>query len=187
MAVPLIKTKFYAPRIRASHVTRPRLNDRLDAEFLREGVFLRKLTVFSAPAGYGKTTLVVDWLNTLEVPFTWFAIDDSDNDPVRFLTYMVNAIRQVYPDAGSPTLGMLQSPQVPLPEVLLTPLLNEIEAIPGCFVLVLDDYHFITMPLIHTCLNFLVDYQPSNMHTVIISREDPPLPLARLRARVSPT
>lgn len=183
MSVPLIKTKFYAPQVRASHVERPRLREALNSNLHRDGFFTRKLTVFSAPAGYGKTTLAVDWLNTLEFPFTWFAIDGGDNDPVRFLTYFVNAIREVLPEAGSPTLAMLQSPQLPPPEVLLTPLLNEIEARAAQFMLVLDDYHLLNNPQVHAYLNFLVDYQPPNMHLVITSREDPPLPLHRLRAR----
>jgi len=141
------------------------------------------MTLICAPAGYGKTSLTIDWLSTLDVPVAWLSLDESDNDPVRFLTYLVNAFKQVLPEVGEPSLAMLQSPQLPDPETLLVPLLNEVEATAQLLMLVIDDYHLIQFPAIHQFLNFLVDYQPAWLHTVIVSREDPPFPLHRLRAR----
>lgn len=183
MDLPLIKTKFYVPRLRPTHVARPRLLDYLNNAFIQGDSFSRKLTTVCAPAGYGKTTLAIDWLGTLDLPVCWLSLDESDNDPVRFLTYLVHAIRQVHPEFGNAALGMLQSPQLPPPEALLTPLLNEIETARSPFVLLIDDYHLIQTPAIHQYLNFLADYQPPQMHTVVVSREDPPLPLHRYRAR----
>lgn len=183
MALSLIKTKLYTPSLRPSHVVRPRLQDSLNHEFLHENGFARKVTLLCAPAGYGKTSLTVDWLSTLDLPVAWLSLDEHDNDPVRFLNYLVHALRQVLPEVGNPTLAMLQSPQLPDPETLLTPLLNEIEARTQLLILVIDDYHLIQTPSIHHCLNFLVEYLPPRLHTVIASREDPPLPLHRLRAR----
>ena len=183
MDLPLIKTKFYIPQLRPSHITRHRLLDSLNNAFIQKDSFTRKLTSVCAPAGYGKTTLTIEWLRTLDVESAWLSLDESDNDPVRFLTYLIHAIRQVHPEVGSAALGMLQSPQLPPPEALLTPVLNEIESQQALCVVVIDDYHLIQTPSIHPFLNFLVDYQPPQMHTVIVSREDPPLPLHRLRAR----
>jgi LuxR family maltose regulon positive regulatory protein len=111
------------------------------------------------------------------------SLDDSDNDPRRFLDYLLAALRQVQADVGRPIEAMLQSPQPPPPEAILTALVNELSAIPQSFLLVLDDYHVIQTPPIHEQLNFLLEHQPPNMRLVIVTREDPPLPLPRLRAR----
>ena len=183
MTIPLIKTKLCAPLLRPSHIARPRLREYLNSAFLQGDAFTRKLTLISAPAGYGKTTLTIDWLSILNVQIAWFSLDESDNDPVRFLTYLINAFRQVHPEIGGATLEMLHSPQLPPPEVLLTPLLNGIETMGPPFVLVIDDYHLIQTPLIHQLLNFLIEHLPPQLHTVIVTREDPPLPLPRLRAQ----
>jgi len=183
MALPLIQAKFYIQPLRPSHIVRPRLREPLNHELSQEGTFNRKLTLICAPAGYGKTSLAIDWLNTLDSPVAWLSLDERDNDPIRFLTYLVNAFRQIFPEIGVPTLGMLQAPQLPSPEELLVPLFYEITAIGTPVVFVLDDYHFIQNASIHQFLNFLVNYQPQQIHTTIISREDPPLPLHRLRAR----
>ncbi|HAY84332.1 MAG TPA: hypothetical protein DCY42_05255, partial [Chloroflexi bacterium] len=183
MALSLIKTKLYTPSLRPSHVVRPRLRDSLNHEFLQENGFARKVTLLCAPAGYGKTSLTIDWLSTLDLPVAWLSLDEHDNDPVRFLNYLVHALRQVLPEVGNPILAMLQSPQLPDPETLLTPLLNEIEASAQLLILVIDDYHLIQTSTIHHYLNFLIEYLPPKLHTVIASREDPPLPLHRLRAR----
>ena len=182
MAIPLIKTKLYIPPLRSSRIPRSRLGEVLSGDFLQGDTFIRKLTLVSAPAGYGKTTLTVEWLNELDFQIAWFSLDENDNDPVRFLTYLINAFQHIQPELGRATLEMLQSPQPLPPEVLLTPLLNEIEALHPC-VLVIDDYHLIETQVIHQYMNFLVEHQPPQLHTVIVSREDPPLPLHRLRAR----
>jgi LuxR family maltose regulon positive regulatory protein len=183
MITPLLKTKLYMPSVRTVHVTRPRLLDHLNKDLGLDAIYTRKLTLICAPAGYGKTTLVVDWLNTLSLQIAWFSLDEGDNDPVRFLTYLITAIKEIHLEFGAAALEMLQSPQVPPPEILISTLLNEISAIESPFVLVLDDYHLIQTPLIHQHLNFLVEHLPPQMHMVIATREDPPLPLSRLRAR----
>ena len=177
MAAPLLTTKLYIPRVRSKLVPRPRLIERLDAGLHR------KLTLVSAPAGFGKTTLVTEWLNRTERPFTWLSLDENDNDPARFLTYFVAALQRIDPAIGQAAQAMLQAPQPPPLESLLTTLINDIAATPTLFVLVLDDYHLIHTLPIHQQLSFLLEHQPASMHLVIVTREDPPLPLSRLRAR----
>lgn len=177
MNAPLLTTKLFAPRLRRKFVPRPRLTGRLDMGLQR------KLTLISAPAGFGKTTLAAEWLNETPHPVTWFSLDETDNDPARFLTYFVAALQKVNPAIGTATQAMLQAPQPPAPEVLLTALINDIAATPAPFVLVIDDYHAIQTLTIHQHLIFLLDHLPAQMHIVLISREDPPFPLSRLRAR----
>lgn len=173
---PLI-TKLCPPRVRPDLVRRPHLSERL-----KEGLD-RRLTLVCAPAGFGKTTLVADWLNSLEHPFAWLALDEGDNDPTRFLTYLVAAFQIVARNIGRSARAMLQAPQPALPEALLTDLINDIAATSSSFVVVLDDYHLIQRLPIHELLAFLLEHQPPDMHLVIVSREDPPFPLSRLRAR----
>jgi LuxR family maltose regulon positive regulatory protein len=173
----LLTTKLYLPPARPNLVTRPRLIERL-----KEGL-ARPLTLVSAPAGFGKTTLVTEWLHSAERPFTWLSLDEGDNDPARFLAYFVAALQKIDPAIGQAALAMLQTPQPPSPEALLTSLINDIAATSQPFVLVLDDYHLIHTLPIHQQLAFLLEHQPLSMHLAIVSREDPPLPLARLRGR----
>ena len=144
---------------------------------------MRKLTLVSAPAGFGKTTLVSEWLRQSKYQATWLSLDESDNDPARFLAYLIAALRQLQADFGSGTSSILQLPQPPPPNVILTSLVNELSALPAPFILALDDYHAIHTPPIHQQLAFILDNQPTNMHLVILTREDPLLPVARLRAR----
>jgi LuxR family maltose regulon positive regulatory protein len=183
METPLLQTKLYIPPTRPEIIPRPRLIERMN-----DGL-QRKLTLVSAPAGFGKTTLVSDWLRHLDVPAAWLSLDEADNDPVRFLTYYVAALQtidvQLTPASkiGEEVLGMLQSPQPPPTETILTTLLNEIAALPARIVLILDDYHLIEAQPIHDALIFLLEHLPPQMHLVIATREDPPLSLARLRAR----
>jgi LuxR family maltose regulon positive regulatory protein len=142
------------PPTRPELGSRPRLNEQLN-----EGLH-RKLTLISAPAGFGKTTLVSDWLRHLDVPTAWVSLDGSDNDPVRFLIYFVAALQTIearqepVSNIGKGALSALQSPQPPPTEAVLTSLLNEIAAIPGRLVLVLDDYHLIESQPIHDALTF---------------------------------
>src|SRR5207237_1106683 len=174
---PILATKLYLPRLRPNVVFRPRLLERLN-----EGVH-RKLTLISAPAGFGKTTLVSEWVEGIERPTAWLSLDEGDNDPARFLAYLIAALQTIAATIGEGVLGVLQSPQPPPPEAILTALLNEITTLPDNFVLVLDDYHVIdAKPIDHT-LTYLVEHLPPQMHLVIATREDPQLPLARLRAR----
>jgi len=173
----LLTTKLFVPSVRPELVSRPRLVERL-----REGAH-RKLTLVSAPAGFGKTTLVSEWATSVEQPVAWLALDEEDSDPARFFTYLIAALQQVDSTIGQGAQAMLQSSQLPPPEALLTTLINDVAAISQSFILVLDDYHVITALLVHQQLGFLLDHQPPQMHLVIVTREDPPLPLSRLRAR----
>jgi LuxR family transcriptional regulator, maltose regulon positive regulatory protein len=177
MSTPVLATKLYAPLSQPGVVPRPRLT-----EWLNEGLH-RKLTLISAPAGSGKTTLVGEWVAGVERPAAWLSLDEGDNDPTRFLTYLVAALQTVAPDIGESVLGVLGSPQPPPTESLLTALLNETTTIPDDFVLVLDDYHVVDARAIDDALVFLLEHLPPRMHLVIATREDPHLPLARLRAR----
>jgi len=140
------------------------------------------LTLISAPAGFGKTTLVSDWASRLDCPVAWLSLDEDDNDLPRFLTYFIAALRIIKADFGKGVLSALQSPQPPN-EAALASLINEIAAISDRMIFVLDDYHLIETQSIHAALAFLLQHLPVNMHLVITTREDPPLPLARLRAR----
>jgi LuxR family maltose regulon positive regulatory protein len=182
MVTPLLKTKLNPPSLRPAHVPRPRLLDKLNRDFQKGEHFSRKLTLVSAPAGYGKTTLVIEWLDVQRLPVAWLSLDEGDNDPLRFLAYLITACRQVHKEIGGASLGMLQSPQLPPPDVLLTPLLNEIEGVHSPLIFVLDDYHLIQTPPIHQYLNFLIEHLPPQLHLAVITREDPPFRLHRLRA-----
>ena len=190
MTVPLLTTKLYIPPVRPELVARPRLIERLN-----EG-FCRKLTLISAPAGFGKTTLLSEWIASCKsqianpqspvairnLQFAWLALDEGDNDPARFWAYLVAALQTIEVDVGKGVLSMLQSPQPPL-EAALTTLINEIAAIPNPFILILDDYHLVTAQPVHDAIAFLLDHLPPQMHLALVTRADPPLPIARLRAR----
>src|SRR5229473_120098 len=177
MSMPILATKLNIPRLRPNVVLRPRLIERLN-----EGLH-RKLILISAPAGFGKTTLVSQWLAAGPRLTAWLSLDEGENDPARFLTYLVAALQTIAATLGEGVLGVLQSPQPPPPEAILTALLNEITTIPDNFVLVLDDYHVIDAKPVDIALTYLVEHLPPQMHLVIATREDPQLPLARLRAR----
>ena len=167
MSTPLIATKLYVPPPRTKLVPRLRLTERLN-----EGL-QRKLTLISAPAGFGKTTLVSEWVAGCERPAAWLSLNEGDNDPTRFLTYLVAALQTIAATVGERALAMLQSPQPPPTEPILTALLNEIATIPDPFVLVLDDYHVIDSKAADTALTFLLEHLPPRMHLVITTREDP--------------
>jgi LuxR family maltose regulon positive regulatory protein len=183
LTTPLLTTKFYFPPVRQDLVRRPQLMNRLNANLWHEGGFLRKLTLVSASAGYGKTTLITDWLRSVESQVTWLSLDEDDNDPARFFIYLIAALQQIAADIGGSAQALLQSPQPPPAETLLTALINEIASLPDPFILVLDDFHCIHTPSIHEQLAFLLEHQPPQMHLVILTREDPSLPLHRFRAR----
>ncbi len=179
MSTPILATKLYISPPRPKIVLRPRLLERLN-EGLSSG---RKLTLISASAGFGKTTLVSEWVAGCERPIAWLSLDEGDNDPTRFLTYLVAALQTIAANIGEGVLGVLQSPQPPQSESILAALLNEITTIPDNFVLVLDDYHVVDAKPVDHALTYLLEHLPPQMHLVIASREDPNLPLARLRAR----
>jgi LuxR family maltose regulon positive regulatory protein len=184
---PLLRTKLYVPPTRPELVSRPHLIELLNAGLLRQ----HKLTLISAPAGFGKTTLLSEWVAGCGRPVGWVSLGEGDNDPARFLAYAIAALQTVQTGVGDAALAMFQSPQPPPIEPVLTALINEIAAVPDhpsrgsvrSFVLVLDDYHLITAQPIHDTLTFLLDHLPGNMHLVIATRADPPLPIARLRGR----
>ena len=179
MSTPILATKLYVPSPRAKIVLRPRLIERLN-EGLSAG---RKLTLISASAGFGKTTLISEWIANCGRPVAWLSLDEGENDPVRFLVYLIAAVQTIVPKIGDGVLGVLQSPQPPPTESILTTLINEITTIPDNFIFILDDYHIIDSKPVDNALTFLLEHLPSQMHLVIATREDPHLPLSRLRAR----
>jgi LuxR family transcriptional regulator, maltose regulon positive regulatory protein len=177
MPATILATKLFIPQIRSKVVSRPRL-----IEILKNGL-QHKLTLVSAPAGFGKTTIVSEWIAGSTKPVAWLSLDEGDNDPARFLTYFIAALQSIKPNIGAGILGALQSAQPLLLEPFLTNLLNEISTIPEHFVLILDDFHAVDSQSVDKSLDFLVEHLPPQMHLLITSREDPSLPLARLRAR----
>jgi LuxR family maltose regulon positive regulatory protein len=179
----ILHTKLGVPPIRKVAVSRTRLLDYSNKGLLQGGEFLRKLTLVSAPAGYGKTTLISEWLHQLDVQAAWLSLDESDNDPARFLVYLITAIQVIQPKFGESLLAMIQSPQTPPQEVILTILVNELAVLPSLFILVLDDYQAINNLSIHRQITFLLENLSTRMHLVLITREDPLIPISRLRAR----
>jgi LuxR family maltose regulon positive regulatory protein len=179
----LLETKLYVPRSRRALVPRPRLSERLDRGTAS------KLMLVCAPAGFGKTTLLTEWLATgpaapaNERLAAWLSLDRADNDPVSFWTYVIAALRTVASGVGEGTLALLQAPQPPPIETVLTAVLNDLGAIAADIVLVLDDYHVVDAPAVQDGMAFLLDHLPPALHVVIVGRADPALPLARLRAR----
>ena len=184
MPAPLLTAKLYVPPPRPGLVSRPHLVARLN-EGLAAG---RKLTLISASAGFGKTTLLSEWifLNTesrMHSRTAWLSLDEADSEPLRFFGYLIAALQTIQPELGLSALAALQTPRPPPVTGLLTGLLNEIAALPDKFILVLDDYHSLNSEPIDRALTYLLDHLPPQLHLVIASREDPGLPLARLRAR----
>ena len=176
----LVSTKLRPSQARPKLVARPRLIERLNREAGR------KLTLVSAPAGFGKTTLLSKWCESRADEghsVAWLTLDKGDNDPVRFLSYLVAALRSIEEGIGEGVLAALRTPEPPKLEALAGALVNEMAALPNGLDLVLDDYHVIDSEAVHRAVTFLLEHLPEGMHLVISSRVDPPLPLARLRAR----
>lgn len=170
-------TKLHIPELRPTNIPRSRLFEKLN-----RGQH-RKFSLVSAPAGFGKTTLIAEWITAIERPAAWLSLDTNDSDPTRFLRYVIAALQTTMPDIGARIISVLEASQPPPIAALLTPLLNELSLIPHDMVLVLDDYHVLDSTEIDEVLAFLIDNQPPKLHLVITTREDPQLPLARLRAR----
>jgi LuxR family maltose regulon positive regulatory protein len=175
MAIPLLKAKLYVPPTRPVLVSRPRLIERLN-----EGMHsARKLTLISAPAGFGKTTLLTDWARQADRPAAWLSLDEGDDDPARFWAYLTAALESLPGFPSSTELHGLGAPT----ERDLALLLNQLSGLPDPVVLVLDDYHLVADPVVHEHVAYLVTHLPPALHLIIATRADPPLPIARLRAR----
>jgi LuxR family maltose regulon positive regulatory protein len=181
---PLIRQKLFTPHLHTGIVSRPHLIEKLEQSLNCA------LTLISAPAGYGKTTLLSEWIEIRRkakpfFPWTvcWLSLDAGDNDPIRFLTYLTAALKSAQPELGEETRSTLQSSQSQYPTTPISMLINELQELPQSVLLVLDDYQFISNPSIHDGVIFLLEHLPDNVHLVISTRSDPPLPLALLRGR----
>ena len=164
MASSILATKLYIPPPRSKIVFRPPLIERLNEGL--EG----KLTLISAPAGFGKTTLVSAWIASFGRPAAWLSLDEGDNDPLRFISYLIAALQTIKAGIGEGIAAVLQSPQPPAIESILTYLLNEIVTIPDPFLLVLDDFHVIDAKPVENAIDFLIEHLPPQMHLVIATR-----------------
>ena len=176
----LLATKLNVPGLRPDLVPRPRLAERLD-DGLAQG-----LALVCAPAGYGKTTLLADWVHRGEHPVAWLSLDAGDNDPARFWRHAVAALDRVWTGISGRMGPLLGPPPPPSFEPLVTALINEVAGQPDAdeaLLLVLDDYHVISSELVHDSLGFLLEHRPPGLVLALTSRNDPPLALARLRAR----
>jgi LuxR family transcriptional regulator, maltose regulon positive regulatory protein len=174
----LLSTKLLSPFIRQELVSRPHLVERLNQSLQRT----RSLTLISAPAGFGKTTLIGQWVINCERPAVWLSLDEGDNDPTCFLTYLVATLQTVVPNIEEKLSAVLQAPQLQT-ELILTALLNEIAIHAENFILILNEYHVINSKPVDHALTFLLEHLPPQMHLVISTRQDPDLPLARFRVR----
>lgn len=173
----IISTKIHIPLPRPTIVERPRLIDQLN-----QGC-QAKLTLISAPAGYGKSSLVSNWAHENSIPVTWLTLDKLDNDVARFVNYFVAALKKFKSNFGDMILPLLESPQIPSHQNLLSRLINELSSLDGPHILVLDDYHVITNRTIRELITFLIENLPSQIHLMILTRSDPQFSLSRLRAR----
>ncbi|UCG23389.1 MAG: LuxR family transcriptional regulator, partial [Chloroflexota bacterium] len=196
MPVSLLQTKLYTPPLRPNLVSRPRLIERLNQGLAED----KKLTLISAPAGFGKTTLITEWRYRIpdahdaqvvcrNPKFGWLSLDEGENDPVQFLGYLLNALQKIIPGIGETALASLSSPQPPPTAAVLTPVVNEIATLAEagalsncCYMLVIDDYHVIQAQAAHDILQFFLDHLPPPLHLAICSRADLPWSISRLRA-----
>lgn len=173
---PILKTKLHTPKKIHGLVRRQNLIDRLDKGCAK------KLSLISAPAGFGKTTLLGEWISVAQMPVAWISLDKEDNDAIRFIHYFISAVENFWGNFGKSLLPVLRTPRQPPVESILSDLIREISDIPDEFALVLDDYHSIEDVTIQHSMDFMLNYLPANIHIIISTRVDPPLPLARLRA-----
>lgn len=174
---PLVWTKFKIPPLRAKSVLRPRLLEKLN-----RGLDCRLILV-SAPAGFGKTTLLVQWLQNLALPALWIALEEADDDPIRFFTAWITCLRQAIPSYCEDVLQILLTAQLPPADLLAAELINPLNQLNQSTIIALDDFQHIQNQIILRFLQDLITYSPSEFHLAILSREDPPLPLARLRSQ----
>jgi len=179
MSISLLSTKLYIPPPRANAVTRPRLTEKLSAVLNQTGSF----ALLSGPAGFGKTTLLSEFVAALKQPVVWVSLDDGDNDPIRFWSYLIAAFQTVQAGVGESALALFQFPQPLLVETVPSILINDLAGLGIDLMLVLDDYHVIQNEVIHAGFTYLLEHLPGNLHIVVSTRVDPPWPLARFRAR----
>jgi LuxR family maltose regulon positive regulatory protein len=179
MSASLLSTKLYIPPTRAVAVSRPRLTEKIISAMSIPGSFI----LLSGPAGFGKTTLLSEFTVKYQKPVAWLSLDEGDNDPIRFWTYLIAACQMVYPGTGESVLAMITSPQSQPLDTVPVIFINELDRLDRDLLLVLDDYHAIQNELIHSALLFLLEHLPRKLHLVISTRIDPPWPLARFRAR----
>jgi LuxR family transcriptional regulator, maltose regulon positive regulatory protein len=181
----ILRTKLYRPRATGDLIPRARVRLMLDSQLDRT------VTLVCAPAGFGKTTLLSDWLESSPNPNAWLSLDEHDSDLGRFLSYFIAAVRTSFPSACGETLALLHAPVLPPPGPLVTVLVNDLDALAEDprlpagqrFVLVLDDYQLVSEPGVHTLLSELLRHPPRALHLVLSARQDPPFPLHALRAR----
>lgn len=176
---PILATKLYIPRPRADLTLRPRLLARLDAGLAGN------LTLIAAPAGWGKTTLLADWLRRANHrrKAAWLTLEVGDAEPTLFLRYLIAAVQTIAPELGTTTTNLLRAAHIPSLETVMPLLVNDLVQLPEPSILILDDYHVINTPVVHQALVFLLEHLPPQLHLVIATRADPPLPLSRFRAR----
>ncbi len=179
MPLPLLATKLYIPPVRTDGIARPRLTDKIRSSVDSPGV----LVLLSGPAGFGKTTLLSEFVAQLHRPAAWLSLDEGDNDPIRFWTYLIAACQAVQQWVGESALAMLGMPQPLSAEAVPAVLINDIARLEHGLVLILDDYHAIQNEAIHSAFSFLLEHLPGNLHILVSTRVDPPWPLARFRAR----
>ena len=179
----LLATKFYNPQIVGHLTERPRLDVQLD-ESLSTGC---RLVMVTAPAGFGKSTLVSAWIRRQSTPYSWLSLDTNENEPRLFLSYLVGALQKIDPSLGASQVNRIQTAETADSEAIyldvLAVLVNEMALLPNAFYLVLDDCHVLKNPSLHRLLNFLIEHQPSQLHLILLTREDLPLPVSRLRVR----
>jgi len=179
----LLATKFFVPASSRALIPRPHLDI-----LLQEGI-QRQLTLVSAPAGFGKTTLLANWVQSLPKGtlenhrVAWVSLDEADKSAVRFWTYVLTALDKSEPGVATAALRMLQAPHTPILEEVLTIFINVLSQMSNSYVLILDDFYLVNDPVVHTSLNYLIEHQPPQLHLIISTRIDPPLNLPRLRAR----
>jgi LuxR family maltose regulon positive regulatory protein len=176
-SIPLLRTKLHRPPVADDHLHRQRLLNRLEKRLFRP------LTLISAPAGYGKSTLMSCWLETCDLPSAWVSLDDGDNDLRMFLSYFLAAVRSIFSGFGRGLQFLLETSDLPPVSVLLRTLINELDRVDKTFILVLDDYHVIQESVIHRLFDELLRHPPESLHLALVSRQDPPFPITKLRAR----
>ena len=176
MSAPILATKLYIPPPPLGLVSRPRLYERLDKGLTR------KLTLVSASAGFGKSTLVASWISEKSLPAVWLSLEEGDNDPVRFWTYLIAAIQTIHKGTGVEARQLVCAPELRNTEPVAISLINDISQYAADLIVVLDDYHLVEAEQVHAGLSYFLEHQPPNLHIVVCTRVDPSMPLARLRA-----